>query len=147
VAADLRLSLIYRALVALDHEIETAGAEPSAPSPAVRFALAFLYLARDGQERRPFDSFWKEMIAVDRSQWDDNHKRSMRCTLLRGSLTGIVRSLGLPITPGIFLCISRGQRAGCVRQAHVESFWTEIQNYHCRGMPARARARAKGPPE
>jgi len=134
---DVRISLMYRALVALDHEIETCGAEPSKPGPAVRFALAFLYCVREGQKREPYDGFWKELVAVDGTSWEDEHKRYRRRTQLTGSLHAIARSLQLPTTPGIFGCISRGRQAGFVRQAHVDSFWEEIHSYHTRGIPAR----------
>jgi len=136
---DLRLSLIYRALVALDHEVTTCGAQPSQPGPAVRFALAYLYAARIDQKREPFDGFWKALIAVDSSSWSDHDKRYARRTALHGWLSAIIRSLGLPATPGLLHSISQGDRAGGARQSHVRLFWQEVQNYHLRGVPARKR--------
>jgi hypothetical protein len=134
---DARQDLIYRALVALDHEAEAAGADPSKPGPAVRFCLAFLHAISDGKSRQAYVGFWKDLIDVDRSDWAETHKRYRRQTQLRGGLHAIVRSVGLPPTPGLFLAISRGREAGLVRPAHVETFWNEVAHYHMRGVPAR----------
>lgn len=134
---DVRQDLIYRALVALDHEAESAGPEPSRPGAALRFCLAFLHAVSDGKARAPYFGFWKSLTEIDGSDWADEHKAYQRQTNLRGHLQAIVRTLGLPPTPGLFIAISRGREAGLVRPAHVDLFWNEVERYQMRGIPAR----------
>jgi len=127
---DVRVHLIYRALVALDQEIAACGAAPSAPGQAVRFCLAFLYAARPDQKRLPYDDFWKELVFVDKSTWPDPSKRYRRQTALNACMTAIVRSLGLPTTPQLLQVISEGHRLGrAVDNVHVARFWEEVQRH------------------
>lgn len=94
----IREQLIRKALLALEEVVEQAEAGPVAPSFAIRFALAYLYVCgvpRDGvRERWMHDAFWREMQAVDR----DPQHHSHRATATASALQGIMRSVALTPT-------------------------------------------------
>lgn len=130
----IQRQLIFQALVALDHEAHCAGPGPSAPGYAVRFALAFLFAVTRRNDRGPFDNFWKTLIAVDRSDWGDEHKTYVRQTQLNGSIQAIMRALGLPTTPGAMAAIRLGHAdGGRIHPGRTAQFWDEIARYHSPG--------------
>jgi len=93
--ARVRLSqddLTHKALAALEDVADRAELAPVRPSPALRFALAYLYAVGDGA-RWPYDGFWQ---AVTRGFGTDAPSRAAaigRFQSANACLNGIYRSV------------------------------------------------------
>lgn len=86
----IRDQLIRKALIALDEVAERSWTEPVAPSYALRFALAYLYICGKG-ERWMHDDFWREMQRPN----PVDGKQCSRRTMVMAAYQGIVRNAGL----------------------------------------------------
>lgn len=116
-----RDTLIFKALVALDEIADQAGAEPVEPSYAVRFTLAWLYAAGNG-DRSVLDGFFQTMR--DPMTWTDlESKRAyMRTTKLRSGVKGAMHTLGLTdFTPEFFQALGRARLPKEERQRIAEA--------------------------
>lgn len=91
----IRAQLTRKALLALDEVVELSKAGPVAPSFAIRFALAYLYMCgtpKQGvRERWMHDTFWRVMQERDRDEFACSH----RSTSVQSALNGIMRSVGI----------------------------------------------------
>lgn len=108
--------LVFKALVALDEAVSECSGGPVKPSFALRFALAYLHAAGDG-DRRCFDDFWK--VIRDPYEWaySDTRRSYLRPTNARTHLHGIVRSVGLELTVDLERRLGHARKPKAERQA------------------------------
>lgn len=102
-----RDELIFKALCVLDQAIDDCTPTPVRPNPGLRLALALLFVFSDGG-RSSFDAFWKVIVdapgAVTRGM-----NAGSRSTYARTYLTGICRSVGMPLTVDLMLSLRRAR--------------------------------------
>ncbi len=101
--------LTFGALVALDEIVDQCSAAPVAPSPALRFILAWLYAHNLDNDRACYDAFWRivqDDMAINHST-DNAHY--LRGTQARTELMKIARRAGIELTAD-FQCELRQAR-------------------------------------
>jgi hypothetical protein len=102
-----RTELIFKALCVLDQAIDDCTPLPIKPNPGLRLALALLFVFGDG-DRHCFDGFWKIVVgapdAITRAM-----KANARSTYARTYLTGICRSVGMPLSVDLMLSLRRAR--------------------------------------
>lgn len=101
--------LIFKALCVLDQAIDDCNAGPVVGTFGLRFALAFLYAASDGN-RHHFDKFWQITRDPMIHAYSEDSRAYQRTSYARTSLTGICDSIGLPLTLELGTKLSEARR-------------------------------------